>query len=299
MTQVETAPAARTSSSQWAGEDVGNIISLEHVNTTIPDQAPATAFYIMGMGFTRDPYINVGLNNMWANIGEEQIHMPTRGAQVLPGHVGIVVPNLESLVGRLESVKDVLAETQFDFSVEDGHVSVTSPWGNKFRCYEPNPRFGDVILGIPYVQVFVRRGTADGIVRFYEQVFQAPATVEQGTQGAEAQVRIGTRQSLIFQETDDEIPPYDGHHIAVYIANFSGPLDWLEEHGLVTEGVRNHQFRFKDIVDPDSGELLHTLEHEVRGLFHPMFRREMANRNAEQNMAAYARGHDALIPYRA
>ena len=36
---------------------------------------------------------------------------------------------------------------------------------------------------------------------------------------------------------------------------------------------------------------------EVRGLFHPMYRREMVNRNASQNMAGYARGRDALIPY--
>ena len=92
MTQLDTAPSTRTSNGQLADGDVGNIVLLEHVNTTIPDQALATAFYIVGMGFTRDPYMNVGLENMWANIGEQQIHMPTRGAQVLPGHVGIVVP---------------------------------------------------------------------------------------------------------------------------------------------------------------------------------------------------------------
>ena len=45
-------------------EDVGNIVSLEHVNTQIPDQQLATAFYVMGLGLTRDPYQVVGLVNM-------------------------------------------------------------------------------------------------------------------------------------------------------------------------------------------------------------------------------------------
>ena len=59
--------------------DTGNIVALEHVNVTIPDQRPATAFYIAGMGFTRDPYVQVGLDNMWVNIGRNQLHLPTRG----------------------------------------------------------------------------------------------------------------------------------------------------------------------------------------------------------------------------
>ena len=43
-----------------AAEDVGNIASLEHVNIRVPDQSVATLFYIVGLGFTRDPYMNVG-----------------------------------------------------------------------------------------------------------------------------------------------------------------------------------------------------------------------------------------------
>ena len=111
-----------------------------------------------------------------------------------------------------------------------------------------------------------------------------------------AKVRIGTQQWLSFRETDAEIPEYDNHHIAVYIANFSGPYEWLRERNLIKEDVRNHQFRMQEIVDPDTGEHLKTFEHEVRGLFHPMYRREMVNRNTRQAMAGYSRGHDALIP---
>src|SRR4051794_38786218 len=124
MTQTEAAPSARAAGSQWAGENVGNIIALEHVNTTCPDQALATAFYIVGMGFTRDPYMNVGLNNMWVNVGEQQFHLPTRDPQVVPGHIGVVVPDLQSLVGRLQSVQDLLANTRFAVAVEPDHVDV-------------------------------------------------------------------------------------------------------------------------------------------------------------------------------
>jgi hypothetical protein len=297
MTQLQDAPASQTASPEWSTEDVGNIIALEHVNTCCDDQTLTTAFYIMGMGFTRDPYINVGLNNFWVNIGDEQIHIPTRPSQVLPGHVGVVVPNLNALASRLESVKELLAGTKFSYEVKSDHVVAVSPWGNVFHAYEPDPRFGGMRIGIPYVEVRTRRGVAAGIARFYQQIMKAPAEVVQDADGASTHVRIGTYQTLIFRESDAEVPPYDKHHIAVYTADFTGPYNWLLERKLVTEEARRHQFRFQDIVDPETGELLHTLEHEVRGLFHLMYKRPMANRNADQNMGAYARGGDILTPF--
>jgi catechol-2,3-dioxygenase len=36
-------------------EDLGNIVELGHVNVTVPDQSKAIAFYLMGLGLTRDP----------------------------------------------------------------------------------------------------------------------------------------------------------------------------------------------------------------------------------------------------
>jgi hypothetical protein len=295
--RVKEARTNGARANELASEDVGNIISLEHVNVTIPDQALSTAFYVVGMGFTRDPYMMVALNNMWINIGEQQFHLPTRDPQVVPGHVGIVVPDLQALKNRLEAVKDTLAGTRFSYSAENGHVTVTSPWGNEYRCYAPHPRFGDVRLGVPYVEFWARRGTASGIARFYEGVLRAPASVQQDVQGASAQVRIGTNQWLVFRETDDAIPPFDGHHIAIYVASFSEPYAYLKARDLIMEEVMNHQFRFKIIIDPDSGEELHTLEHEVRSLYHPMFRRQLVNRNADQQIRGYLRGHDPLVPY--
>src|SRR5258707_14127832 len=115
-------------------EDVGNIVSLEHVNVTVPDQTLAIQFYIVGLGLTRDPYLMVGLDNMWANTGEQQFHLPSRGAQVIPGHIGLVVPDLAQLQKRLGRVEQALAGTQFAWAAEEGYVSGTCPWGNQFRC---------------------------------------------------------------------------------------------------------------------------------------------------------------------
>ncbi len=277
-------------------QDVGNIVALEHVNVRISDQVVATAFYVQGLGFTRDPYVMIGVENMWINLGQEQFHLPTGGPQVLRGHVGVVVPDLEALKTRLESVRPKLAGTKFDFSVEDKHVRVSCPWGNSLRCYAAGPEWGDVTLGMAYVEFPVKPGHAEGIKRFYETVFGAPATVAPEAAGTAARVKIGGRQELIFRETAEEIPSYDGHHIAVYIVNFSAPHAFLKQHGLVTEESSEIQYRFQDIVDPDTRRVLFTIEHEVRCFPHPMFLRPLVNRNPGQRQATYQRGRDVFVP---
>jgi hypothetical protein len=281
----------------YADEDVGNIISLEHINVQIPDQAVATLFYVVGMGFTRDPYLNVGLNNMWVNVGEQQFHLPTRPPQVIDGHVGMVLPDLQLLKTRLESVATGLKDTGFEYSVQPDHVAVTSPWGNRYRCYESDPAASDLAIGIPYVEFNVSPGSVPGILKFYRTVLDAPVVGESNGGGAVGRVKIGRQQSLIFRETERPLAPYDGHHIALYVANFSGPYGYLNERGLISEDVRNHQFRFKDIIDPEDGKKKFLLEHEVRSMKHPMYSRPFVNRDAAQTQRAYRRGWDALTPF--
>ena len=182
-------------------QDLGNIVLLEHVNVTIPDQRLATIFYVSGLGLTRDPYLIVELN--------------------------------------------------------------------------------------------VPRGTAPGIVRFYERFMGAHARLEAGTSQA-AVVATGAAQHLRFRETDHPQPAYDGHHVQVYVADFSGPHRRLAERGLSTEESSEHQYRFRDIVDPASGGCLFTLEHEVRSFTHPLYARPLVNRNPAQSNREYTRGHDAF-----
>ena len=277
-------------------QDVGNILMLEHVNVRVPDQRLATAFYLQGLGFTRDPYIMVGVENMWINMGQTQFHLPTGQPNLMRGHVEIVVPDLEALTTRLESVRDLLAGTKFAWSVEDKYVAVTAPWGNRLRLYAAGPAFGDWTLGINHVEFPVETGKADGIARFYQQVMGAPAAVTPDADGVAAHVRIGQRQELVFRETAAPIPAYDGYHIAVYIANFSGPHEWLDKHGLVSEESQDYQYRFEKIVDPDTREVLCVIEHEVRSFTHPMYLRPLVNRNPAQRQATYQRGRDAFYP---
>jgi hypothetical protein len=275
-----------------SAEDVGNIVGLEHVNLTVPDQLLATLFYITGMGLTRDPYLVTGVSNMWVNVGRSQFHLPTRGAQVLRGHVGLVLPDLDALARRLEAVRGELAGTRFDFAAGDSVIDVTCPWGNRLRCHAPDPRFGPIVLGMPYVAFDVAAGAAVGIARFYREILKARATVEEVDGAPAARVSVGHRQDLIFRETTAKLADYDGHHIQIYVADFSGPHEALNERGLITEESNRHQYRFVDIVDPAGGKILHTLEHEVRAMSHPLFGRPMINRNPAQTNSSFAPGYD-------
>jgi hypothetical protein len=275
-------------------EDLGNIVGLEHVNLQIDDQGLAQEFYLMGLGFTRDPYMFPGTNNMWVNVGKSQFHLPTRGEpQQLRGHVGIVVPSLEELCARLTEAKKKLDGTKFDCTQHNDHVEATCPWGNKFRLYEPDvAKFGAINLGMPYVQFDVPEGAADGIARFYREVFLTPAKVEENGEGRAARVSVGHHQCLVFRETDKPIPAYDGHHIQVYVQEFSGPHDELDARGLVFEESDQYQYRFKDIVDLDTGKCLFTIEHEIRSCTHHMYNRRLVNRNTGQSNQHYQMGAD-------
>ena len=275
-------------------QNVGNLLALEHVNVTVPDQALASTFYVSGLGLTRDPYMMVGAGNMWVNVGRQQFHLPASDPQVFRGYIGVAVPDLAALQTRLARVEKRLAGTAFCWSATKNHVAVTCPWGNRLRCHAPGPRFGDMQLGLPYVEIPVGPGTAEGICRFYRDVMRSPAAVKKERGVAVAHVRVGLCQTLRFRETPQSIPAYDGHHIAVYVADFSGPHGFLERRDLITQESDEHQYRFQAIVDPDTGTLLCEIEHEVRSLFHPMYERELVNRNAAQSIFAYTRGRDAF-----
>jgi hypothetical protein len=275
-----------------AAEDLGNSIHLEHVNVTVPDQRLATLFYVAGIGLTRDPYLMVSDTNMWVNVGRSQFHLPSGSAQVLRGHIGIVISGREALLDRLASVAKKLDGTAFSFSEQNDYVEATCPWGNRLRCYEPNAtRFGRITLGIPYVEFDVPVGAANGICAFYPEIMGIQAELRNGD-GPLARVKVGKDQYLQFRETDLPQTDYDGHHVQIYIANFSGPHRRLSERGLISQEDNQYQYRFRDIVDPANGRHLFTVEHEVRSATHPMYLRPLVNRDPAQTNRTYAQGHD-------
>lgn len=275
-----------------SAENLGNSIHLEHVNVQVPDPHLAQLFYAVGLGLTRDPYLMVSDTNMWINVGRSQFHLPTGPAQVVRGHTGLVMEGREALLERLASVKKKLDGTKFGFSEHNDFVEANCPWGNRVRVHEPDAeRFGRIALGIPYVEFDVPVGTAKRIADFYPAIMGTPATVANGD-GTVTRVQMGKNQYLQFRETELPQPEFDGHHVQMYIADFSGPYDKLKARGLISVEDNQYQYRFKDIVDLDSNKVLFTVEHEVRSVTHPMYLRPLVNRNPAQSNRNYAHGYE-------
>ena len=272
-------------------QDIGNLLALEHVNVRVPDQSLAHLFYVTGLGFTRDPYVDFGLTNMWINVGAQQLHLPKGEAQVLRGRIGITVPDLQQFRERLRRFSERMAKplegTAFAWVEEGTAIRVTCPYGNQYLVAATQAGRQP---GIPWVELDVPPATATGIAHFYRELLQAPVRGRSGV----TEVMIGKHQCLRFVETEQPVPAYDGHHIAIYLANFSGPYQRLQALGLVTMETSEQEYRFQAIVDPETGSKLTELEHEVRSLYHPMFGRELVNRDASQNFRHYRQGRDAL-----
>ncbi len=276
-------------------EDAGNILSLEHCNIRIPEQRPATLFFIEGLGLTRDPYMHVTDANMWVNVGRNQFHLPTNvRPQVFRGEIGVVVPHFDLVRARLPRLTERLSGTRFSWHDEGDTLRAVCPWGNHVRIHKAGS-FGRMVLGIPYVAFPVPMGAAEAIGRFYAEVLKARVGHARAGGARAVEVRVGVEQVLRFVETEVPIAPFDGHHVAIYVADFSSPHHWLAQRGLVTEESDAWQYRFDAIVDPASGAQVFQLEHEVRSLSHPMYPRHLSlvNRNPEQSQGQYQPGRDA------
>jgi len=162
-----------------AAESLGNFLHMEHVNIMVPEQLPAIVFYISGLGYTRDPYLMVGLDNMWVNMGRSQMHLPRRdpSPQRLRGTVGMVSPDLDDVETSLGSVAERLAGTEFSFTRKNDCIEATCPWGNHIRVHAPGPEYGTMQIGMPYVELNAPVGSAEAIARFYREIMGANATV--------------------------------------------------------------------------------------------------------------------------
>ena len=148
--------------------------------------------------------------------------------------------------------------------------------------------------GIDYVEFRCPIGTADRIALFYDSVLDATTSVVQDTNNQDKVAIVGfgrmdsngkAEQCLLFRETREAIPPYDGHHIALYVgkseADFEQAFKNCETAGIVWVNPRFSdkasdlqgankwkQFRFKNIIDMNTGATIFELEHEVRSVTH-------------------------------
>jgi hypothetical protein len=278
-----------------ATQDTGNIVNLGHVNVCIDDQHLATHYYVTGLGLTRDPFLNTGAGNMWINVGMSQFHLPMGKPDVLRGVIGLVIPDRAALLKRLARVSNALKDTKFAFRESNDGVETVCPWGNRIHVHEPDQkRFGRIMLGMPYIRFDVRPGTTDRIARFYRDVMDAPSEVAKNGAGPEARVQVGEKQYFFFRETDAPEAPYDRHHAQIYIADFSGSHQRLEQLGLITDETNEYEYRFKNVIDLDSREVLFTVEHETRSQTNPMYGRPLINRNPAATNTDYKPGHDSM-----
>jgi catechol-2,3-dioxygenase len=280
-----------------AAEDIGNIVGIGHVNVCITDQHHGTDYYVTGLGYTRDPFLNTTSRNMWINVGMSQFHLPMGTPDVLRGVVGLVSPDRAGLLDRLTRVRKSkrLDGTKFDFRESNDCVETVCPWGNRIHVHTPDPeRFGRVQLGMPYVRFDVRPGTAERIARFYREILRTQAEVHKNGAGPEAKVQVGEQQYFYFRETDAPEKPYDKHHVQIYLSDFSGPYRKLLDLGLITMESNQYEYRFKDVIDLDTKEVLFTVEHETRSQTNPMYARPLINRNPAATNMDYKPGHDEL-----
>lgn len=277
--QAARKPAARDTPRH---PELGASVHFEHVNFPVDDHRPATAYFVVGLGLTRDPYRMVGLDNMWVNAGHQQFHLPLGPATPFPGEVHVTVPDLAQARAGLERAAELLHGTAFTWEAARGTLATCDPWGHAVRIHAADdlPRLiASNGLAIPWVTFHVPPGAAEGIAAFYARVVRCPATVE-GRKGArEAVVAVGPYQHFRFAEQAGAAAD-TGHtnHVALYLTRYWEIHDDMAERGLITRAHAREQFRFRDIVHPEDGTLLFRMEHELRTLYHPDFRQPLTNR---------------------
>lgn len=141
-------------------------------------------------------------------------------------------------------------------------------------------------MGVPYVQLLCAAGAAAGIGRFYREIFGVQAELRPINGNVACWVPIGADQWLVYEEAADARSiPYNGYHVAIYVNGFVEAYERARNLGLVwnnprfpsltydtlMQALQHNEFRVLDMRDPESGFVVHTLEHEIRSLSHPGF----------------------------
>ena len=261
-----------------ASQDVGNIVFFEHVNLAVPDQGAATDFYVDGLGFTRDPYLMVGTRNMWVNCGRQQFHLPRGEPQRFRGTIGLVVPDLDALESRLRNVSGRLEGTRFSWRRKPARVDVTCPWGNRFRAHAAGGAYGGP-LGIPYLEMPIAKGTAAGIARFYRSVMGAPAELSD----TGVRVNADPDSASCSTKTRGTTPSTTG--TTSRSTSPTSPDRTARSPGAASSPARTTPTSSASSTSSRRGKkVLFSVEHEVRSLHHPLYRRPLVNRTADERL---------------
>jgi hypothetical protein len=219
---------------------------------------------------------------MGVNVGMEQFHLPRRGTETPPfnGEVGVVVPRIDVIRVRLERLERLgrFKGTRYSFEVGERQALIRAPDGYLLRLHEAGTIEFQRPLGIAYVEVAVPPGVSAAIGRFYGGLFRAPVDDEPVGGVPAVTVSVGPFQSWRFVERD--LPNHDtgSMHVSFYTTNYSEIRRRLIDAGVTNGGSRDHVYFFNRVFDPETGDPVFTINNEVRSLYHPDFRRSLANR---------------------
>lgn len=261
--------------------EVGGILHLEHVNFPVADYDVATAFFMAGLGFTRDPFTRADETNMAVNVGLQQFHLPRRrtGTPPMHGVIGLVTPELAAVQARCAALEreGVFAGTPYRYSAGADFHDIVSPFGVRLRLHATGSLPFPQVLGLPYVELPVPPGSAGAIGRFYERVLQAPVAFEDSPRAVK--VTAGPYQWLRFVETAG-LASYDNgpFHVAYYASRYNAVFEAISGRGGRIGGGRDQVFFFEDLHDPDSGATVFAFGNEVRSVYHFDFMRPLVNR---------------------
>mmetsp|Transcript_96557 Transcript_96557/g.288221 ORF Transcript_96557/g.288221 Transcript_96557/m.288221 type:complete len:345 (-) Transcript_96557:86-1120(-) len=251
-------------------------------------------------------WANIGLQQVHMPVGEQE-----DSTQQVRGTVGLAFDDLGSLRERLHGHGVDFEEDDGGAVAQwfGPGLRVQSPTGVKLRVHgggaggsrrlfgPAEAESGGVALpggptlgvGMPYVELLCGLGAAAGICRFYRETLGVHAELADGA------CRVPIRhQFLLFRETASELPAYDGHHVAIYVGDisredtsttfsamyekcraaelvFNNPRFPHLRYDTLEDAKRLGEFRILDLIDPESGKVAYTLEHEIRSLEHPGF----------------------------
>jgi hypothetical protein len=281
------------------------------VNLNVPSQEYALPFYFQLLGCGMDPrkQPDAPIKTLWANCGASQFHLPFGDvAQRIPGHIGLIYDSLDGLKERLTHAGSCVKESQVGMENGREFVRLVDQYDNTFNCRQDTLSLRRAhdwkqplidkederadCRGLSYVEFHCPVGTAERIALFYESVFDATTSVVTDRGTKIAVIAFGnvdeegrSDQSLSFRESTQPNPPYDGHHVAMYVGESAAEFEraflyaqtakvvWVNprfsDKTIDLEGARKwKQFRFKDIVDMNTGEKIFELEHEMRSIEH-------------------------------
>ena len=87
----------------YTDEDVGNILSLEHINLHIPSQEIAILFYVVGLGLTRQSLEAREANEALAELRSTQPAHPVPRLALRDGHQLRIETDLKGGGGALDA----------------------------------------------------------------------------------------------------------------------------------------------------------------------------------------------------